>query len=117
MTEQKNRISNRELLLPYGVPYFAYVGIAALGQDRISPELAALLADGAAALEGHVESMLELGSLDQPLLKRMMLEAPGTYHHSLLVSNLVEAVAVSKRAATPSPVWAKITPLADSMTA
>ncbi|HKK98839.1 MAG TPA: CPBP family glutamic-type intramembrane protease [Desulfotignum sp.] len=32
-------ISNRSLLLPYGVPYFAYVGIAVLAQDRISDEL------------------------------------------------------------------------------
>jgi membrane protease YdiL (CAAX protease family) len=34
------RLVNRDLLLPYGVPYFAYVGIAALGQDRIPSELA-----------------------------------------------------------------------------
>lgn len=33
------RISNRDLLLPYAVPYFAYVGIASLGQDRLSIEI------------------------------------------------------------------------------
>ena len=29
------KIVNRYLLLPYGAPYFAYVGIASLGKDRI----------------------------------------------------------------------------------
>lgn len=38
-------------------------------------------------------SLLELSDFNQPLLKRMVLEAPGTYHHSLLVSNLAEAAA------------------------
>ncbi|MCK5213907.1 MAG: HDIG domain-containing protein [Candidatus Omnitrophica bacterium] len=38
-------------------------------------------------------SLLELSDFNQPLLKRMVLEAPGTYHHSLVVSNLSEAAA------------------------
>ena len=37
--------------------------------------------------------LLELGDFNQPHLKRLMLEAPGTYHHSLLVANLAEAAA------------------------
>jgi len=36
-------------------------------------------------------SLLELADFDQPLLKRMIMEAPGTYHHSLVVGNLSEA--------------------------
>jgi putative nucleotidyltransferase with HDIG domain len=36
-------------------------------------------------------SLLELSDFNQPLLHRMMLEAPGTYHHSLIVGNLSEA--------------------------
>jgi len=32
------KIANRDLLLPYGIPYFAYVGIASLGQGRIPVE-------------------------------------------------------------------------------
>lgn len=40
-------------------------------------------------------SLLELSDFNQPLLKRMILEAPGTYHHSLVVSNLAEAAADS----------------------
>ncbi len=36
---------------------------------------------------------LELADLNHPLLKRMTLEAPGTYHHSLMVAQLAEAAA------------------------
>ncbi|MFA5356058.1 MAG: HDIG domain-containing metalloprotein [Candidatus Omnitrophota bacterium] len=36
-------------------------------------------------------SLLEMADFGQPLLQRMMLEAPGTYHHSLVVGNLSEA--------------------------
>jgi len=38
-------------------------------------------------------SLLELADFNHPLLKRMIMEAPGTYHHSLIVSNLSEAAA------------------------
>jgi putative nucleotidyltransferase with HDIG domain len=36
-------------------------------------------------------TLLELSDLNHPLLKRMIVEAPGTYHHSLVVSTLAEA--------------------------
>lgn len=36
-------------------------------------------------------TLLELSDLNHPLLKRMVIEAPGTYHHSLVVSTLAEA--------------------------
>lgn len=36
-------------------------------------------------------SLLELSDLNHPLLKRMIVEAPGTYHHSLVVSTLAES--------------------------
>jgi len=36
-------------------------------------------------------SLLELADFHHPLLERMILEAPGTYHHSLVVGNLSEA--------------------------
>lgn len=35
--------------------------------------------------------LLELSDPSQPLLRRLMVEAPGTYHHSLYVANLAEA--------------------------
>lgn len=37
--------------------------------------------------------LLELADFNHPLLNRLMLEAPGTYHHSLIVGNLSEAAA------------------------
>lgn len=37
--------------------------------------------------------LLELSNPNSPLLKRLLLEAPGTYHHSLLVANLAEVAA------------------------
>jgi putative nucleotidyltransferase with HDIG domain len=37
--------------------------------------------------------LLELSNPNQPLLKKMLFEAPGTYHHSILVGNLAEAAA------------------------
>lgn len=40
-------------------------------------------------------SWLELGDLNHPLLRRMTMEAPGTYHHSLMVANLSEAAAAT----------------------
>ncbi len=38
-------------------------------------------------------TLLELSNLDQPLMRRLMLEAPGTYHHSVIVGSLAEAAA------------------------
>ncbi len=40
-----------------------------------------------------VLQLLELAHPTQPLLRRLMREAPGTYHHSLVVSNLAEHAA------------------------
>lgn len=38
-------------------------------------------------------SWLELADLNHPLMRRLSIEAPGTYHHSLVVANLSEAAA------------------------
>lgn len=38
--------------------------------------------------------LIELGDLQHPLLQRLALEAPGTYHHSIMVANLAKAAAV-----------------------
>jgi putative nucleotidyltransferase with HDIG domain len=40
-------------------------------------------------------SLLELSDINHPLIKKMIMEAPGTYHHSLIVGNLSEAAAQS----------------------
>lgn len=37
--------------------------------------------------------LLELTNPSQPLMKRLMIEAPGTYHHSIVVANLAESAA------------------------
>jgi len=37
--------------------------------------------------------LLELANPNQPLLRRLLMEAPGTYHHAIIVANLSEAAA------------------------
>jgi len=37
--------------------------------------------------------LMELSNPNHPLLRRLLLEAPGTYHHSIVVANLAEAAA------------------------
>ncbi len=76
---------------------FAWQGAAALG----SGVGVALLISGILPLLEVVFRIttsitwLELADLNHPLLKRMTLEAPGTYHHSLMVAQLAEAAAES----------------------
>ena len=50
-------------------------------------------------------TLLELADLNQPLLKRMAVEAPGTYHHSIVVGNLGEAAA---KAIGANPLLARV---------
>jgi len=38
-------------------------------------------------------TLLELSDLNHPLMRQLALQAPGTYHHSLMVGNLSEAAA------------------------
>ena len=42
--------------------------------------------------------LLELTNPSQPLMRRLMIEAPGTYHHSIIVANLAEAAATRIKA-------------------
>jgi len=49
--------------------------------------------------------LLELANHDQPILRRLMLEAPGTYHHSVIVGTMVEAAASEIGA---NPLLAKV---------
>ena len=39
--------------------------------------------------------LLELTNSNHPLLKRLLMEAPGTYHHSIMVGNLAEVATES----------------------
>ena len=49
--------------------------------------------------------LLELSNLNHPLLKDMIVKAPGTYHHSMLVGSMVEAAAEEIGA---NPLLAKV---------
>ena len=49
--------------------------------------------------------LAELGDHNKDLLKRLQREAPGTYHHSLMVSNLCEAAA---EAIGADPILARV---------
>ncbi len=49
--------------------------------------------------------LLELANLNHPLLKKMILEAPGTYHHSIIVSTLAETAA---RSVNANPLLARV---------
>ncbi|OPX18230.1 hypothetical protein BXT86_02300 [candidate division WOR-3 bacterium 4484_100] len=50
-------------------------------------------------------TLLELGNLNLPIFKEMAIEAPGTYHHSIVTGNLAEAGA---RAIGADPVLARV---------
>lgn len=49
--------------------------------------------------------LLELANLNEPIFQRMMMEAPGTYNHSVVVASLVEAAA---EAIGANPLLAKV---------
>ena len=49
--------------------------------------------------------LLELANMDNPILKDLILQAPGTYHHSIIIGSLVEAGAKSIAA---NPLLARV---------
>src|SRR5208282_4761822 len=51
-------------------------------------------------------SLIELMDLDQPLMHNLMIAAPGTYHHSIIVGNLAETAA---EAVGANPLLARVT--------
>jgi putative nucleotidyltransferase with HDIG domain len=65
----------------------------------VNGALSSLLAVGSFALLGRMfgilttVQLLELANPTQPLLRRLLMEAPGTYHHSIMVGNLAERAA------------------------
>jgi putative nucleotidyltransferase with HDIG domain len=69
------------------------------GAGVIAAGLSAVLAVGSFAVLGNLFGittsfqLLELANPSQPLLRRLLLETPGTYHHSLMVGNLAERAA------------------------
>ena len=71
--------------------------IAATGEALV----ATVVTLGSFALLGNLfgiltgSQLLELANPSQPLLRRLLVETPGTYHHSLMVGNLAERAAES----------------------
>ncbi len=49
--------------------------------------------------------LLEMSNLNSPILRDLMIRAPGTYHHSVMVGNLVEAAAEAIHA---NPLLARV---------
>ena len=53
-------------------------------------------------------TLFELTDFNHPLLRKMQVEAPGTYHHSLMVANFLKmqfAVGKSYFVSTPAPFF------------
>lgn len=73
---------------------FMNMGLAFLG-GLLAAIFVMVLAPIAEMLFDYVTDikLLELGNLNHPLLKEMIVKAPGTYHHSQLVAVLAEAAA------------------------
>ncbi len=61
-------------------------GVAAVGTFAVLGSVFGILT---------VFQLLELANPTQPLLRRLLVETPGTYHHSLMVGNLAERAAES----------------------
>ncbi len=63
--------------------------------------IATVLTIGSFSLLGNVfgiltgSQLLELANPTQPLLRRLLIETPGTYHHALMVGNLAERAAAA----------------------
>jgi putative nucleotidyltransferase with HDIG domain len=69
------------------------------GASAFSGAGAAIASAGSFAVLGSVFGivtvfqLLELANPSQPLLRRLLVETPGTYHHSIIVGNLAERAA------------------------
>jgi len=70
---------------------FAAAVVAAFGSSVAAAGTFALLGSVFGITTSY--QLLELANPTQPLLRRLLLEAPGTYHHSLMVGNLAEQAA------------------------
>ena len=73
----------------------APAGFAFLGGAVLLPAVVGALLPLAERLLGYVTDgrLLELVNLNHPALKDLIVQAPGTYHHSLIMGTLVEAAA------------------------
>lgn len=89
-----------ELFGPAVVDRLQYLGLACAAAFGTGLGTALLVGGLLPVFEGMFRlttgiSWLELSDLNHKLLRRMQLEAPGTFHHSLVVASLAEAAAES----------------------
>jgi cyclic-di-AMP phosphodiesterase PgpH len=87
-----NVLIGKEQLLSDGMMFGVAFGVGFITALIISGMLPLL--EGAFSLTTNI-SWLELCDLNHPLLKQMQLDAPGTFHHSLVVASLAESAAES----------------------
>lgn len=113
-------------LLFYSLAYFLLIQVMELTRYGEYSLFTALKNSGLAVLSGLAAMMLtiplmwlfekvfsimtnltliELSDMNSPALKKLSLEAPGTYHHSILVGNLAEAGA---EAVDANPLKARV---------
>lgn len=94
-----------------GVDFLAILAISLMTNSELSGDMAHAAWMGGGALIGALlcigfqpllemifnlptpMKLMELSNPNQPLLRRLLLEAPGTYHHCTIVANIAEAAA------------------------
>ncbi len=95
-------LANVAVILAFRLPdqKFDLLGMVQLGLASVgNGGLSAILTLGGFFLLGNVFDiitplrLMELARPTHPLLRQLLLKAPGTYHHSLLVSNMAEQAA------------------------
>ncbi len=79
---------------------FSYSMVAGVGNGILSSVVAIGMLPFLESIFGVTTAitLLELSNPNHPLLKQMLLKAPGTYYHSMMVSNLAESAAESVQA-------------------
>lgn len=93
--------------LPFALAYFlgnqapgASTGIAVIMATFLGGALCVFVASGCAPLIEHLGGyvtdirLIEMATLDHPLLKELSVQAPGTWNHSMVMGMMSEAAAV-----------------------
>lgn len=81
----------------YGLSELLFYGIAAITSGLLSGALTIGLLPFFESAFGMISAMklIELSNPNHPLLKKILTETPGTYHHSVMVANLADAACES----------------------
>ena len=92
-------------VLALGIGFASQTGVVASTYHAVASFVVGILTGGLAlaalpAVENGFKvatdaTLFELTDFNHPLLRRMQVEAPGTYHHSLMVANLAENAALA----------------------